>query len=48
VYIQTVLEDIQTIVQIQKLLWRCGSLKLYAGNGVTPKININGGVGIAT
>jgi len=31
-----------------KIALDAGSLKLYAGNGVTPKVRINGGVGITT
>lgn len=31
-----------------KITLESGRLKLFAGNGVTPKININGGVGIST
>jgi hypothetical protein len=31
-----------------KIAFDAGSLKLYAGNGTTPKVSINGGVGIAT
>jgi len=31
-----------------KIALDAGSLKLYAGNGVTPKVRINGGVGINT
>jgi hypothetical protein len=31
-----------------KIALDAGSLKLYAGNGTTPKISVNGGVGIST
>ena len=31
-----------------KITLESGRLKLFAGNGVTPKVNINGGVGINT
>jgi len=31
-----------------KITLDAGSLKLYAGNGITPKVSINGGVGINT
>ena len=31
-----------------KISLESGRLKLFAGNGVTPKVNINGGVGIST
>ena len=31
-----------------KITLESGRLKLFAGNGVTPKVNINGGVGIST
>ena len=31
-----------------KIALESGRVKIYAGNGVTPKINVNGGVGIAT
>jgi len=31
-----------------KIVLDAGSIKIHAGNGVTPKVRINGGVGIAT